>query len=75
MDAHMEDNYADRCGFDDNFDITFIDRGNNLCEVTTNETEEQRKNNKESIQWSIDLENKEWGEMIELLGDMRQWWD
>ena len=72
----LEDTYADRCGFIYN-DLKFdtIEGKEKLTEINFNETEEEAEHNKKAIEKAHKLEEKEWNEMIELLKDMRSWWD
>lgn len=73
----LEDDYAERCGFDHGFDFEFqpVDGNENLSKLETNETPEQKKKNAKAIEDAHKLEEKEWNEMFELLKDMRRWWD
>jgi len=68
-----EDNYGERCGYDDEYDITFI--GNKMI---TTETKEQKKQNIKAIKNGIKLELQEQKELIKLMSDKDKgiltWW-
>ena len=77
-DNHIKDDFADRCGYDYDYNMNWItleDDDNNLSELKTTETNTQKTNNSKAIKASHKLDEKEWKEMIELLKDMRSWWD
>jgi len=68
----IEDNFADRCGYDNDFDVVFLD--DDKSEYMTSETtitEEQRENNTKALEKAILLEEKEWKEFIKLLKNMK----
>lgn len=73
----LEDDYAERCGFDHDYEFVFepVEGNPNLSKLETNETPEQEANNIKALKESHKLEEKEWNEMIDLLKDMRSWWD
>lgn len=75
-DHYLEEDYADRCGFDHDYDFTFepVEGEPNLSQLGSTETKEQAKNNRRAIKEAHELGEKEWEEMIELLKDMRSWW-
>ena len=73
MDAHLDDDYADRCGYDYNWEFVWRDDGNTI--IGDNETEEQAANNRRAVKDAIALEEDEWNKMIDLLRGMRSWWD
>ena len=71
----MEDNFADRCGYDDDFEIVFLDdEDSEYMTSETTITEEQRENNTKALEKAILLEEKEWKEFIKLLKNMKTWW-
>tara|TARA_Y100001938_G_scaffold140246_1_gene208180 strand:- start:1598 stop:2071 length:474 start_codon:yes stop_codon:yes gene_type:complete len=71
----MEDNFADRCGYDDDFEIVFLDdEDSEYMTSETTITEEQRENNAKALEKAILLEEKEWKEFIRLLKNMKTWW-
>tara|TARA_B100000683_G_C12479932_1_gene550977 strand:+ start:612 stop:1076 length:465 start_codon:yes stop_codon:yes gene_type:complete len=73
LDNKLQDNFADRCGYDNNYEIKVDDDGEYyLC--SSNITEEQKENNTQALEKSSKLEEKEWKEIIKLLKNMRQWW-
>ena len=75
-DHYMEEDYADRCGFDHDYDFTFepVEGEPKLSQLGSTETPEQKENNIRAIREGHELEEKEWEEMMELLKDMRSWW-
>ena len=76
IDSKMIDDYADRCGYDNDFDTTLNEQEDNeeYVTFTSTQTEEQKKNNSKALQDGIKLEEKEWKELIRLMGKMRTWW-
>ena len=75
-DNQLEDNYFDRCNFLYK-DMKFIpvEGDSNLVELKFDKTDEEKEHNHKAIKNAHELEEKEWNEMIELLKDMRSWWD
>ncbi len=75
-DNKIEDEFAERCGFDHNFNFNFDGDPENegFSEVLTDESDEQRKINSKALSDGHKLETKEFNEMMELLKDMRSWW-
>ena len=76
INSKMIDDYADRCGYDDDFETTLNEDEEKGEYVTfsSTQTEEQKKNNSKALQDGIKLEEKEWKELIRLIGKMRSWW-
>jgi hypothetical protein len=74
-DNKLEDNYAERCGFDHDYEFEKCKDNEYLRELKTTETAEQKKKNTKALKEGRKLEEKEWNEMFELLKDMRGWWD
>jgi len=72
-DHYLDDDYADRCGFIYT-DFKTKDKDGKI-QLDFNETEEESKNNSRALKEAHELEEKEWNEMIEILKDMRSWWD
>ena len=76
IEHKREDTYADRCGFDHDWEFVGVEcEFEGMMELRSTETPEQARDNQESIQWAIELENKEWEEMIGLMSKMKDWWD
>ena len=72
LDNKLQDNFADRCGYDNTYDIKIADDGEYyLC--SSNITEKQKQNNSIALEKSAILEDKEWKQIIKLLKKMRQW--
>jgi len=74
---HKEDDYADRCGWDNDFEMTFepLEGKSGLSQLGSTATPEQEARNSKAIKEGHKLQEKEWNEMIDLLKDMRSWWD
>jgi len=69
---YREDDYADRCGYEDtNIEMVCTEDG---IEMKPADPEADRHNSR-VFKEAHKLEDKEWNEMIELLKDMRSWWD
>tara|TARA_R110000824_G_scaffold33981_1_gene108487 strand:+ start:7494 stop:7949 length:456 start_codon:yes stop_codon:yes gene_type:complete len=75
IDSRMVDDYAGRCGYDDDFETIMNedDEGEYLT-FTSTLTDDQKENNSKALEDGIKLEEKEWKELIRLLGKMRGWW-
>ena len=79
----LKDNFAERVGYDFNYEIKFEETEETknkkyelkLFEMNSTETPEQKEKNNKALKDATELEEKEWNEMIELLKDMRAWWD
>ena len=77
IENQESDNYAERCGFDNNFSFEFKDApgipfiGKRML---TTESEEQEKNNDKAIEDGTKLEEKEHKELMKLLSNYRSWW-
>ena len=76
-DHKIADDYADRCGYncDHGFDFVPVEGKPGLSHMVSNAPPEVEKNNKKAIRQAHDLEEMEWNEMIEILKDLRSWWD
>lgn len=76
LNNKIEDNYADRCGYD--FDYKFYatpTENHMLVEISTDETDEQKKKNTKAIFDSQLLADKEWQEFTDILRtDWNGWW-
>ena len=74
---HIEDDYADRCGYNYDYGFKFVpvEEKPDLTQLVSAAPPEVEENNTRAIKESHELEEKEWNEMIELLKDMRGWWD
>jgi hypothetical protein len=69
------DNYSNRCGYDDDYDINYIPVPNtSFDELVDTQTESQKINNKRASIEGMELEEKEWKEFNVLLFKMREWW-
>lgn len=77
VDNQVEDNFAERCGFDNNFSFEFKDApgipfiGKRML---TTGSEAQEKNNDKAIEDGIKLEEKEHKELTKLFSKFRGWW-
>lgn len=81
---NSEDNYADRCGYDYDYNIEFIPTtvkdfgGGNLSELVDNKTPEQRENNKKALEKAMGLEQYEFDDLVRIINDqysgLRSWW-
>ena len=71
-----EDNYVKRSGYDSNYNILFKphDEKGEWKEMVTDESKEQSKTNSQAIRDGHKLEDKEWKEMLELIGKSKTWW-
>ena len=75
IDSRMGDDYASRCGYDDDFEtIMNEDEEGEYLTFTSTLTDDQKENNSKALEDGIKLEEKEWKELIRLLGKMRGWW-
>jgi hypothetical protein len=76
LNNSIEDNYADRCGYDYEYDIYFepVENGSGFYLKDTC-TEEQNKNNDEALKKAQELEIAEYKEMGDLFQNIRSWWD
>lgn len=70
----LEDNFADRCGYDDDFEVVLMDGDDDYIKSESTITDDQRENNTKAIEKAIILEEKEWKEFIKLLKNMKTWW-
>lgn len=71
----MQDNFADRCGYDDNFEVTFVEDGNEEYMTSKSTiTDAQRENNTQALEGGVILEEREWKEFLKLLKGMKTWW-
>jgi hypothetical protein len=73
----IEDDYADRCGYDYNYGFDFepIEGSPHLSKMVSNAPPEIEENNNIAIKEAYELEEREWNEMFEILKDLRGWWD
>tara|TARA_R110002020_G_scaffold462613_2_gene682217 strand:- start:161 stop:505 length:345 start_codon:yes stop_codon:yes gene_type:complete len=71
----MEDDFADRCGYDNDFIVRFIPSDDeDYVQSESNITDAQRENNTEALEKAMKLEEEEWKEFIKTLNKMRGWW-
>ena len=71
----LEDNFADRCGYDNDFVVRLIPSDDeNYIQSESTITEAQRENNTVALEKAIKLEEDEWKEFIKRLKKMRGWW-
>lgn len=71
----LDDDYAERCGYDYEYDIDFVKKENGLYELVSTETAEQEEHNAKAMNKAHRLEEREWGELFRILKkDMRSWW-
>lgn len=69
---YREDDYADRCGYEDgNLEMVSTESGIEMVQADPDVDRHNARVFKEAHK----LQEKEWDEMIELLKDMRSWWD
>lgn len=77
LNNKLEDDYAERCGYDYDYNISFIpfeDKGE-LFEMVDDKTEEQDINNDRAIKDADELEKKEWREFMDIIhDDIDGWW-
>jgi len=80
----IEDNFADRCGYDYNYKIDFVECEDKkgFWEVVDNKTPEQKENNDRALSESHKLEQDEWEELWDTIKNgkesnigMQGWWD
>lgn len=75
IDNMMNDNYSNRCGYDDDYYINYVPVPNTIFdELVDTQTESQEINNKRASIEGMKLEEKEWKEFNDLLFKMRGWW-
>jgi hypothetical protein len=75
LNNYKEDNYSERCGYDSNFEFA-VEKTNSLGYLLeTNETPEQKENNRRAIKESYELEKKESKEIGLLMAKIPEWWD
>ena len=73
---HSDDNYAERCGYIyTGFDFEETDDHPGCYKMVEKGSKEEQETNIRAIKAAHKLEEKEWNEMIDLLKDMRSWWD
>jgi len=71
----MEDDFADRCGYDNDFVVRLIpSEDEDYVQSESTITEAQRENNTEALEKAMKLEEEEWKEFIKTLKKMRGWW-
>jgi len=68
----IEDEYATRCGYEDN-DIEFEETDGGY--MVKDDDSEIARHNKRVFKQAHELEEKEWNELFKLLKEMRAWWD
>ncbi len=71
------DNYAERCGYKWDYEITFEKTDNQIMQTTrivSTATEELEVSNMKAIEKGRKLEEKEHKELMKLLGNYRGWW-
>jgi len=78
----IEDNHMDRCGYDNNYKISFEpinknekDSDNKIYELVTNQTPEQKEKNHQALINGDKLSNQEIDELFNILKQSRSWWD
>ena len=71
-----EDNFAERCGYDDDFELEFepIEDKPGYSRLVDNKNPEQDKNNRRAMLKGRKLEEKENKELMKLLSKWREWW-
>ena len=68
LDSKHADDYADRCGYDDDFEtIMNEDTDGEYLTFTSTLTDDQKENNSKALENGIRLEEKEWKELIKTL--------
>lgn len=76
----LEDNYLERCDFDFNYDIWFVDLEDKpgFSEMIDNKTDEQKNHNDVATLKAEELEDSEWKELGEIISNkktgLRSWW-
>jgi hypothetical protein len=79
LDNTLRDDYAERCGYDYNYDFNFEpfeeEGKEKLFEMKTTTTEEQEVNNTRALKEANELEIKEWEEFTTILQyELKGWW-
>ena len=75
IDNLLEDNFADRCGYDNDFVVRFVpSEDEDYVQSESTITDTQRENNTEALDRAIKLEEEEWKEFIKTLKNMKGWW-
>ena len=75
----QEDNFAERCGYDYNFDVSFEPiEGSKFYEMVDNKTKEQNEINDKAITDGQKLMKDEWSEFCDIIKDLDKgfltWW-
>ena len=80
----LEDNFAERCGYDHNYKIKLVKCEDNseFFELVTTETVEQKEVNSKALNKSFKLQEDEWNELWDIIKKgrvadcgMQGWWD
>ncbi len=68
--------YDQRCGYDHNYETYFKPIPDSSCStMESTETPEQKAKNEKAIKRAIELEEKEWNELMDILKtDLRSFW-
>ena len=74
IESVVENDYAERCGYDHNWEFKYYTGKSKYFEVKDTATEEQRIHNNEAIDRANLLREKEWGQLVKLIGTSRKWW-
>lgn len=76
LDNKIKDDYADRCGYDFDYEFDFLPcKNSTFGELVTNQTEEQKEKNTKAIFESQLLADKEWQEFTDILRtNWNGWW-
>jgi len=71
-----DDEYALRCGYNFDYDITFVpvEDEPGFSKMVSNESEEVAKQNEIAIKKAQELEEAEHKELIQLISKYREWW-
>ena len=76
LENQIKSDYADRCGYDSNWEFVWKKLTDGNFGITGNTlSKDQKKNNDIALRDALLLEEKEWEELMNLLSRMRGWWD
>jgi hypothetical protein len=69
-------NYDEICGYDHNYETYFKPIPGSTCStMESTQTPEQEVHNKKAMEMAIELEEKEWNELMDILrSDLRSFW-
>lgn len=74
LNNSIEDNYYERCGYDNNYDFKF-EKCDNGYQVNDTLTSEQKENNDRAVNEAYILQKKELKEIGQLFSKILEWWN